>query len=74
MVDTRAATRPQRAVAMVWRRASVCASGECVEVAQSGDDVLVRNSREVDLILRFGAKEWRTFVAGVRSGEFEDLL
>jgi hypothetical protein len=34
----------------------------------------VRNSREVDLILRFGAKEWRTFVAGVRSGEFEDLL
>jgi len=46
-----------------------CEAGACVEVAV-GDTVLVRNSDKPDKVLAFSREEWRTFVEGVRLGEF----
>ncbi|MFF7214695.1 DUF397 domain-containing protein [Streptomyces sp. NPDC008238] len=45
---------------------------ECVEVADLGDGaVAIRDSQNKDLPpLRFTAREWTAFRAGVREGEF----
>ena len=58
---------------MEWRKASGCgANGACVEVAESGPEVLVRNSRFPDEDwLGFTHDEWVTFLEGVKAGEFD---
>ena len=58
----------------VWRKASSSASGECVEVAERGGMIVVRNSRNVrGRMLRYTAEEWQAFIYGVKGGEFDDL-
>ena len=49
------------------------ANGNCVEVADlSGGQIGVRNSRDSrGPVLRFTPDEWRTFIGGVRNGEFD---
>ena len=57
-----------------WRKASFCASGECVEVSQQEDMIVLRDSKEPHAsVLRYTAEEWRSFVLGVKAGEFDDL-
>lgn len=57
-----------------WRKASFCASGECVEVAQQAGMILLRDSkRPRGGVLRYTAEEWESFVRGVKAGEFDDL-
>jgi len=57
-----------------WRRASFCASGECVEVAQQNGMIFMRDSKEPDArALQYTTEEWRSFVRGVKAGEFDDL-
>ncbi len=55
-----------------WMRSSVCCSGgTCVEVAQDGDEFLIRDSKNLDITpLRFTREEWVSFVQGVDAGEF----
>lgn len=58
----------------IWRTASFCAGGECVEVAQRGDSILMRNSTEPHgRILEYTTGEWESFIRGVKAGEFDDL-
>jgi hypothetical protein len=48
------------------------ANNNCVEVRFGSGAVLVRDSKRRDGgVLRFAADEWRAFVQGVRSGEFD---
>jgi hypothetical protein len=57
-----------------WRKASFCASGECVEVAQQNGMIVVRDSKEPSgWKLNYTPEEWRTFVRGIKAGEFDDL-
>ena len=56
-----------------WRKASFCQSGECVEVARQDDMIIVRDSKERCTVLRSTVEQWRTFVQGVKAGEFDDL-
>jgi hypothetical protein len=49
-------------------------TGACVELTRDGDDVLLRNSRKQDVVLRFTRAEIEAFVDGVRNGEFDFLL
>jgi hypothetical protein len=57
-----------------WRRASFCASNECIEVAPHNNMIVMRNSREPrGQVLRYTAEEWRSFVRGIKAGEFDDL-
>ena len=55
-----------------WRRSRRCASNGCVEAAESGQLVLVRDSKNPGIApFVFTRAEWEVFVAGVRDGEFD---
>jgi hypothetical protein len=55
-----------------WHKSSHSESGTCVEVAQCGDHVHVRDSKDQrGPQLRFTASEWAAFVEGVKHREFE---
>lgn len=57
-----------------WRRSGTCqgADSTCVEVALSGREVWVRDSKDTaGPILRFTPAEWAAFLAGARAGEFD---
>jgi hypothetical protein len=58
---------------MVWQRARFCSTGECVEVARDGDAIVIRDSRDPALHLRYSRQEWRAFVLGVKAGDFDSL-
>jgi hypothetical protein len=54
-----------------WRKSSYSASGDCVEVAISGDSVWVRDSkRRESPTLEFPSSEWHAFLTGIRDGRF----
>lgn len=55
-----------------WRKSSRCGTSTCVEVAQHGDAILIRDSKNPDAgTLAVTRDEWDAFVAGVIAGEFE---
>ena len=56
-----------------FERSSYCANSCCVEVAmvhQTGK-VILRSSQVPDVQISFSAEEWKAFLAGVRSDEFD---
>jgi hypothetical protein len=58
----------------VWRKSTLCFSGECVEVSAHDGMVLMRDSKNpLGDVLRYSADEWRSFVRAVQSGQFDDL-
>jgi hypothetical protein len=59
-------------VALSWRKSSVSATGDCVEVAHRDQSVFVRDSKQrLPHILEFTTSEWLAFISGVRAGEFD---
>lgn len=60
------------AVTGTWRKSSRSTNGACVEVAQAGTDVLMRDSKTTgSRVLAFGAASWNAFLDGIRGGEFD---
>jgi hypothetical protein len=58
----------------VWRKsqASNNSGGECVEVSFDDHTVLVRHSlNPAGPVLSFSYAEWKAFLTGARSGEFD---
>jgi len=53
-----------------WYKSRKCADSSCVEVAGSGDDILIRNSLQPEKIVRVTKAEWTAFVEGVQNGDF----
>lgn len=63
-------TEPEHA-SLPWKKSSMCASGDCVEVAIGREHVYVRHSRHRDgSVLTFLYREWEDFLAGALKGEF----
>ena len=60
---------------LAWRKSSFSsADGQCVEIADINDSVLVRNSNRLSLgTMPFTKAELSAFVAGCKAGEFDDL-
>ncbi len=57
-----------------WRRASFCASGECVEVAQQDGMIILRDSTQPHgSTLQYAARDWGSFVRTIRSGQLDGL-
>ncbi|WP_203824522.1 DUF397 domain-containing protein [Actinoplanes palleronii] len=55
-----------------WRTSSFCNNTSCVEVAVTPDFVAVRDSKNLQLqALTYTTEEWRQFIAGAKSGEFD---
>ena len=49
--------------------------GECVEVAAAPGGVAVRDSKDPNgPVLSFDLREFAVFAAGVKAGDFDDLL
>ncbi len=56
-----------------WRQSSRCDTGACVEIARSGDDVLVRSSTRPGAVLRLTAAEFQTFCSDLVNGGYGRL-
>ena len=58
-----------------WRKSTFSgAASDCVELAQAGADVLVRDSKDPSgPVLRLTREQVAGWLAGVRAGEFDDL-
>jgi Domain of unknown function (DUF397) len=58
----------------VWRTASRCDSGACVEIGTRGEIVMVRRSADPDgTYLKLSRGEWQEFIAGLKDGQFDGL-
>jgi hypothetical protein len=56
----------------VWRKSIRCESQQCVEVAQVGTRMAVRNSTEPGRLVIFGAEAWQSFMITLRNGEWHN--
>jgi hypothetical protein len=55
-----------------WRKSSLSHQNGCVEIAQVKGHILVRDSKHKQgPVLVFTPTEWRSFLGGVRAGEFD---
>jgi predicted secreted Zn-dependent protease len=60
---------------LAWRTALSCDGGACVQVAAEQHSILIGNSRQPDgPVLEYTPDEWHEFVAGIKKGDFDDLL
>jgi Domain of unknown function (DUF397) len=48
-----------------WRKSTACVTGECVEVAYWKDLVLVRSSREPEIVVPFPRRRWQAFMTSI---------
>ncbi|MFJ3532167.1 DUF397 domain-containing protein [Streptomyces sp. NPDC090132] len=59
-----------------WRKSSKSSSAEgnnCLELAESGGEILMRESDNPDVIVRTTRAKLRAFLGGAKAGEFDDL-
>jgi len=58
-----------------FRRSSVCAESNCVEVMHNDrlGAVSIRHAAESDLVLVFSPAGWTEFLCGVKAGDFDGL-
>mgnify|MGYP003623158081 CR=1 FL=1 len=62
-------------VGLDWRVSRSCEGGACVMVAGRGDTVIFGNTTEPDgPFLAYTKGEWQAFIAGVKRGDFEDIV
>jgi hypothetical protein len=57
-----------------WRKSSFSGNGgaNCVEVADDGENVYVRNSKNpAAAVASFTQSEWRAFISGAQNREFD---
>jgi predicted secreted Zn-dependent protease len=60
---------------LTWRTALSCESGACVQVAADQGSILIGSTRQPSgPMLEYTPAEWREFVAGIKRGDFDDLL
>jgi hypothetical protein len=52
-------------------KSSYCGTNACVEVAQAGNSVFIRDNEKPDKIIEFTLPEWAAFLAGVKNNEFD---
>lgn len=61
---------------LTWRKSSFSGAngGDCVEIADAGASLLVRNSKQLAAgEIPFTRSELAAFIAGCKAGEFDDL-
>ena len=56
-----------------WHQGRACDAGNCVEVATSGDEVLLRSSLSPQVVLTVSRGEWREFLGGAKDGLFDNV-
>ncbi|UZI30350.1 DUF397 domain-containing protein [Streptomyces sp. CA-278952] len=59
-----------------WRKSSKSSGAEgnaCLELAEHGGEILLRESDNPDVIVRTTRTKLRAFLGGAKEGEFDDL-
>lgn len=59
-----------------WRKSSKSADAEsdnCLELADFGGEILMRESDNPDVVIRTTRAKLRAFLGGAKGGEFDDL-
>ena len=57
-----------------WRKAACSTSNQAAEAAYAADgSVLLRNAADPDVVLRFTADEWVSFIGGAVNGDFDHI-
>jgi hypothetical protein len=61
-------------VVMTWRKSSFSESGNCVEVADHGDRILVRDTKlsARSSVLSFSPPQWREFIGTLSEVRLSD--
>lgn len=60
---------------IAWRISRTCDSGACVGVARRGEAVLIANTNTpYGTVSEFTLDEWREFLAGVKLGDFDEIV
>ncbi len=63
---------PQRAGSLLWKKSTASGDSGCVEVARSGEMIVVRDSKDpLGPVLTFSKVEWKAFLVGVCAGQFD---
>jgi len=58
--------------ALDWHRASLCQTGECVEIATFNDTVVIRSSAQPESgYLYFTPEDFSLFLGAVKAGGFD---
>jgi predicted secreted Zn-dependent protease len=58
-----------------WRVSRTCDSGACIMVAPYGNSIVFGNTRQPDgPIYLYTKTEWEEFLAGVKLGDFDDII
>jgi len=65
--------RYNQADKLMWYKGRPCESGGCVEIAATGDEVLVRSTLSPAMLLSLTRDEWQDFLAGAKEGQFDHL-
>ena len=59
---------------LAWYRDKRCESGACVEIAEDGDTVLLRSTRNQKAApVALSRDEWREFLAGAKDGAYDAI-
>jgi hypothetical protein len=58
---------------IVWRKASFCQSGECLEIAKLNNMIVMRDSKDPRYMLPHTVEEFRFLVQSIKAGEYDDL-
>ncbi|MFJ4828132.1 DUF397 domain-containing protein [Streptomyces bacillaris] len=59
-----------------WRKSSKSSNAEgsaCLELAEHGGEILLRESDNPDVIVRTTRAKLRAFLGGAKEGEFDDF-
>lgn len=58
-----------------WHISRTCESGACIMIARQGDSVLFGNSSQpYGPTYAYTTTEWKEFLAGVKLGDFDDIV
>jgi predicted secreted Zn-dependent protease len=58
-----------------WHVSRTCESGACIMVAGHGNSVVFGNTTKPDgPVYAYTKAEWKEFIAGVKSGDFDDIV
>jgi len=67
-------TEVGQAVQPAFRRASFCAGGECIEVAQRDSIITLRDSTQPQgSMLNYASADWGSFVRRIKAGKLDGL-
>ena len=66
---------PPKQTGLKWIKATKSISnGACVELAANGASILLRDSKNPDVLLSFSSAEIDAFIDGAKRGEFDHLV